>query len=50
MERHNKTKSGIMVKEIEDTNMEKIRVYCKNTEKFYEIEPGTTLVSLMEEI
>ena len=39
-----------MVKEIEETNMEKIRVYCKNTAKFYEIKPGTPLISLMEEI
>ncbi|MBR5184218.1 MAG: hypothetical protein IKW15_07095, partial [Bacteroidales bacterium] len=30
--------------------MEKIRVYCKNTAKFYEIKPGTPLISLMEEI
>ena len=39
-----------MVKEIEETYMEKIRVYCKNTAKFYEIQPGTPLISLMEEI
>ena len=39
-----------MVKKIEDTNMEKIRVYCKNTEKFYEIQPGTSLASFMDEI
>lgn len=28
--------------------MEKIRVFCKNTQQFYEVEPGTTLVSVME--
>ena len=28
--------------------MEKIRVFCKNTQQFYEVEPGTPLVSVME--
>ena len=28
--------------------MEKIRVFCKNTQEFYEVEPGTPLVSVME--
>ncbi len=30
--------------------MEKIRVYCKNTQKFHEVEPGTTLYALMQEL
>ena len=30
--------------------MEKIRIYCKNTAKFHEIQPGTPLISLMEEL
>ena len=28
--------------------MEKIRVFCKNTQQFYEVEPGTPLVSVMK--
>ena len=28
--------------------MEKITVFCKNTQEFYEVEPGTPLVSVME--
>ncbi len=32
------------------TYMEKIRIYCKNTEQFYEVDPGTRLVDFMEKI
>lgn len=32
------------------TDMEKIRIYCKNTEQFYEVDPGTRLVDFMEKI
>ena len=32
------------------TYMEKIRIYCKNTEQFYEVDPGTRLVDFMESI
>ena len=28
--------------------MEKIRVFCKNTQQFHDVEPGTTLKSVME--
>ena len=30
--------------------MEKIRIYCKNTQQFYEVAPGTSLDSLMKEL
>ena len=30
--------------------MEKIRIYCKNTQQFYEVTPGTSLASFMKEI
>ena len=32
------------------TYMEKIRIHCKNTEQFYEVDPGTRLVDFMEKI
>ena len=32
------------------TYMEKIRIHCKNTEQFYEVDPGTRLVDFMESI
>ena len=28
--------------------MEKIRIYCKNTQQFYEVDPGTKLVDFMK--
>ena len=28
--------------------MEKVRVFCRNNGKFYEVAPGTELVELME--
>ena len=31
-------------------DMEKIRIYCKNTQQFYEVAPGTTLNSFMTEL
>ena len=38
-----------MVKKI-IPDMEKIRIYCKNTQQFYEVTPGTSLASFMKEI
>ena len=32
------------------TYMEKIRIHCKNTEQFYEVDPGTRLVDFMDKI
>ncbi len=40
-----------MVKEIDllkNISMENIRILCKNTGKYYQVEPGTTLAALME--
>ncbi len=31
------------------TDMEKIRIYCKNTQKFYKVNPGTSLEELRKE-
>ena len=36
-----------MVEKIK-TNMEKIRIYCKNTQQFYEVDPGTKLADFMK--